>query len=55
MKYGRFSKIAFETLNMLTKTLYRQQSIIHRKDEKQLTEEKAILKNGVNIAKHTIS
>ena len=43
MKYGRFSKIAYETLRTLTKTAHRQSSIIEDKQGKPLEEEQAIV------------
>ena len=43
MKYGRFSKRAYETLRTLTKTAHRQSSIIEDKQGKPLAEEQAIV------------
>ena len=43
MKYGRFSKISYETLRTLTKTAYRQSSIIEDKQGKPLVEEQAFI------------
>ena len=43
MKYGRFSKRAYETLRTLTKTAHRQSSTIEDKQGKPLSEEKAIV------------
>ena len=43
MKYGRFSKRAYEILRTLTKTAHRQSSIIEDKQGKPLAEEQSIV------------
>lgn len=54
MKYGQFSKRAFTTLNMLTKTRYRQSSMTNSKYEKPLAEDKDILKRWTKLLSRTL-